>query len=96
MLAMIKSFKCKETEKIYDRTFSHKLPPDIQKAAMKKLWILDAATELEELKIPPSNHLEHLKGDRKGQHSIRINQQWRICFKWHDGNTFNVEIVDYH
>jgi proteic killer suppression protein len=93
---MIKSFKCKETEKIYNRLFSQRLPHDIQKVALKKLWMLDAATQLEELKIPPSNHLESLKDDRKGQHSIRINQQWRICFKWHDGNSYNVEIVDYH
>ena len=93
---MIKSFQCKETEKIYNRLFSQRLPHDIQKIALSKLWILDAATSLEDLKVPPSNHLESLKGDRKGQHSIRINQQWRICFKWHDGNSHNVEIVDYH
>jgi toxin HigB-1 len=93
---MIKSFKCKETEKIYNRLFSQRLPHDIQKVAINKLWILDAATSLEDLKVPPSNHLESLKGNRKGQHSIRINQQWRICFKWHDGNSYNVEIVDYH
>jgi proteic killer suppression protein len=93
---MIKSFQCKETEKIYNRLFSQKLPHDIQKAAINKLWMLDAATSLEDLKIPPSNHLESLKGNRKGQHSIRINQQWRICFKWHDSNSYNVEIVDYH
>jgi proteic killer suppression protein len=93
---MIKSFKCKETEKIYNRLFSQRLPHDIQKLAINKLWILDAATSLEDLKVPPSNRLESLKGNRKGQHSIRINQQWRICFKWHDGNSYNVEIVDYH
>jgi proteic killer suppression protein len=93
---MIKSFKCKETEKIYNRSFSYKLPHDIQKAAIKKLWMLDAAASLEDLKVPPANHLESLKDDRKGQHSIRINKQWRICFKWHDGNSYNVEIVDYH
>jgi proteic killer suppression protein len=93
---MIKSFKCKETEKIYNRLFSQRLPHDIQKVAINKLWMLDAATSLEDLKVPPSNHLESLKGNRKGQHSIRINQQWRICFKWHDGNSYNVEIVDYH
>jgi toxin HigB-1 len=93
---MVKSFKCRETEKIYNRLFSQKLPHDIQNAAIKKLWILDAATSLEDLKIPPSNHLESLKGNRKGQHSIRINQQWRICFKWHEDNSYNVEIVDYH
>jgi len=93
---MIKSFKCKETEKIYNRLFSQRLPHDIQKIAINKLWILDAATSLEDLQVPPSNRLESLKGNRKGQHSIRINQQWRICFKWHDGNSYNVEIVDYH
>jgi proteic killer suppression protein len=93
---MIKSFKCKETEKIYNRLFSQRLPHDIQKIAINKLWILDAATSLEDLQVPPSNRLESLRGNRKGQHSIRINQQWRICFKWHDGNSYNVEIVDYH
>ena len=93
---MIKSFKCKETEKIYNRLFSQRLPHDMQKIAINKLWILDAATSLEDLQVPPSNRLESLKGNRKGQHSIRINQQWRICFKWHDGNSYNVEIVDYH
>ena len=93
---MIKSFKCKETERIYNRLFSQKLPHDIQRIAINKLWILDAAISLEDLKVPPSNHLERLKGNRKGQYSIRINQQWRICFKWHDGNSYNVEIVDYH
>lgn len=94
--AMIKSFNCKETEKIYNRLFSRKLPQGIQKVALNKLWMLDATTALEDLRIPPSNHLEGLRDDRKGQHSIRINQQWRICFKWHDGNSYNVEIVDYH
>ena len=93
---MTKSFKCKETEKIYNRLFSQRLPHDIQKIAINKLWILDAVTSLEDLQVPPSNRLESLKGNRKGQHSIRINQQWRICFKWHDGNSYNVEIVDYH
>ena len=93
---MIKSFKCRETEKIYNRLFSKRLPQDIQKVAIKKLWMLDAAIELEDLKIPPSNHLEALRDNRKGQYSIRINQQWRICFNWHDGNSYNVEIVDYH
>ena len=93
---MIKSFQNKETEKIYNRIFSPKLPHDIQKAAMKKLWMLDAVTRLGGLRIPPSNHLESLKDNRKGQYSIRINQQWSICFKWHDGNAYDVEIVDYH
>jgi proteic killer suppression protein len=93
---MIKTFKDKETEKIYQRTFSRKLPHDIQKLATRKLWMLDAAPDLNSLRIPPSNHLEALHGDRKGQHSIRINKQWRICFEWRDGDAYEVEIVDYH
>ena len=93
---MIQSFKCKETEKIYHREFSKKLPHDIQRNAMKKLWILDAAPDINSLRVPPSNHLDLLKGDREGQYSIRINKQWRICFLWESGNAFEVEIVDYH
>ena len=93
---MIKSFKCKETEKIFQRQLSRKLPTNIQKVAMRKLWILDAATTLNDLRLPPSNHLEALKDDRKGQHSIRIYKQWRICFKWRQGDGHDVEIVDYH
>ena len=93
---MIKSFKCKETRKIYHRDISKKFPQDIQRTALKKLWILDAAPDLDSLKIPPSNRLEALKGDRKGQYSIRINLQYRICFKWESGDALDVEIVDYH
>jgi proteic killer suppression protein len=93
---MIKSFASRETEKIFNREVSKRLPQDIQRAAMKKLWMLHAAKDLSDLTVPPSNHLEALKGDRKGQYSIRINQQWRICFRWVGGNAQNVEIVDYH
>jgi toxin HigB-1 len=93
---MIKTFKDTEAEKVFGRQFSRKLPQDIQLTANRKLWMLDAATTLEDLKIPPSNCLEALSGDRKGLHGIRINRQWRICFRWHEGNAFNVEIVDYH
>jgi proteic killer suppression protein len=93
---MIESFKCKETEKLYQRKFAKKLPQSIQKTAMRKLWMLDSATQLIDLKIPPNNQLETLKGDRKGQYSIRINRQWRICFVWRAGHAENVEIVDYH
>ncbi|MCK5306316.1 MAG: type II toxin-antitoxin system RelE/ParE family toxin [Candidatus Omnitrophica bacterium] len=93
---MIKSFKCKETEKIFHREFSRKLPRNIQRIAMRKLWILDAAADLNDLRIPTSNRLETLKSNRTGQHSIRINKQWRIRFKWHDGSARSVEIVDYH
>ncbi|MFH0909196.1 MAG: type II toxin-antitoxin system RelE/ParE family toxin [bacterium] len=93
---MITSFKAKEAEKIYRREFSRKLPHDIQKVALRKLWMLDAAVRLEDLRVPPNNQLEALHGDRKGQHSIRINQQWRICFVWRAGSAHEVEIVDYH
>lgn len=93
---MIKTFKSKEAEKIYNREISKKLPADIQRTALKKLWMLDAAPDISSLKIPPSNHLEALKGARKGQHSIRINKQWRICFIWKDGDAYDIEIVNYH
>ena len=93
---MIKSFTSKETEKVFRRTFSRKLPQDIQKAAYRKLAYLHSARQLKDLLIPPSNRLEQLSGNRQGQHSIRINDQWRICFKWHDGDAHEVEIVDYH
>jgi len=93
---MIRSFKCAETEKIYQREHSRKPPEAIQRTAMRKLWVLDATTELNELRVPPSNRLEALRGDRKGQHSIRINEQWRICFRWREGDVYDVEIVDYH
>ena len=93
---MIKSFWDKETEKIFNREFSGKLQLSIQRIARKKLVILDAATELNDLRIPPGNRLEALKRNRKGQHSIRINDQWRICFKLRDGDAYDVEIADYH
>ena len=93
---MIKTFRSKETEKIYNREFSSKLPSNIQRTALKKLWMLDAAPDINSLRVPPSNHLEALKAERKGQHSIRINKQWRICFVWNNGDAFDVEIVDYH
>ena len=93
---MIKTFRDKETEKIFNRLLSRKLPQNIQHLARRKLIILDAATELNTLRVPPGNKLEALKGDRKGQHSIRINDQWRICFKWKTGDTYDVEITDYN
>lgn len=93
---MIKSFKDKEAEKVFKREFSKKLPQDIQRTALRKLTILNAATSLEEMKVPPGNQLEALKDDRKGQHSIRVNEQWRLCFVWRDGNVHDLEIVDYH
>jgi proteic killer suppression protein len=93
---MIKSFRDKETEKVFRRLFSRKLPHNIQRAALKRLAYLHAAKTLSDLLIPPSNYLEKLRGDREGQHSIRINDQWRVCFEWIDENAHNVEIVDYH
>jgi proteic killer suppression protein len=93
---VIKSFGCRETRKIFHRQFSRKFPHDIQQRAFMKLNAIDAATELEDLSLPSSNRLEALKGERKGQWSIRINEQWRICFEWRDGNAEEVEIVNYH
>lgn len=93
---MIESFRCKETKKIWNRKFSKKFPPNIQGRARRKLIAIDISKSLNDLKVPPSNHLEALIENRKGQHSIRINDQWRICFVWKDGSVFNVEIVDYH
>jgi len=93
---MIKSFRCRDTEKIFQRVYARKLPHDIQRVAMRKLWMIDAAPDLNSLRVPPGNRLEALSGNRHGQHSIRINDQWRVCFRWHDGNAYNVEIVDYH
>jgi len=93
---VIKSFKSKETEKIFNRTFSRKFPHDIQRIAFRKLRMLNRAQTLNDLRVPPSNRLKALSGDRKGQHSIRINEQWRICFQWNKGEIIKVEIVDYH
>ncbi len=93
---MIKSFASKETGKLFKRQFSRKLPKTIHQTARRKLEMLDAAEVVQDLRIPPSNHLEKLLGKRKGQHSIRINIQWRICFQWRKGDAYNVEIVDYH
>ncbi|TKJ37398.1 MAG: plasmid maintenance system killer [Planctomycetes bacterium B3_Pla] len=93
---MIKTFKCKETEKIFRREYSRKLPYNIQRVALRKLRMIDRSETLNDLKIPPANMLEKLSGNRKGQYSIRINDQWRICFHWTDRNAREVEIVDYH
>jgi proteic killer suppression protein len=93
---MIGSFKCRETKKVYQRCYSRKIPMHIQRTALRKLWQLDAVVHIEELRIPPGNCLESLRGDRAGQYSIRINDQYRICFTWSAGSADNVEIVDYH
>jgi proteic killer suppression protein len=93
---MIKSLKCKETEKIFKHYFSRKLPRGIQRKALEKMWMIDVANKISDLSVPPGNRLEALKEDRKGQHSIRINDQWRICFEWKDNDAYHVEITDYH
>jgi proteic killer suppression protein len=93
---MIQSFGDKETERIFSRQGSRKLPKAVQRIALRKLALLDAADSLKDLVLPPGNRLEQLSGDRAGQHSIRINDQWRICFRWSNGDAYDVEIVDYH
>ncbi|MCX7114653.1 MAG: type II toxin-antitoxin system RelE/ParE family toxin [Gammaproteobacteria bacterium] len=93
---MIKSFQCKETKIIFNGTVSRKFPQNIQQRARRKLRMLNNAKAVDDLRIPPSNHLEKLMGDRLGQYSIKINDQWRICFVWQEGMVSDVEIVDYH
>ena len=93
---MIKAFKDSETEKIYSRERSRKLPSDIQQVALRKLRMINNAKNINDLRIPPANRLEKLSGNRAGQYSIRINDQWRVCFTWKDGDAVGVEITDYH
>lgn len=93
---VIKTFKDAPTQKIYQRQPSRKLPPDIQQVALRKLRMINNATSLTDLRVPPANRLEKLSGDRTGQWSIRINDQWRICFEWRESDAYDVEIVDYH
>ena len=93
---MIRSFACRKTERFFLTRKSRVFPADVQRPALRKLAQLHAVTELHHLAIPPGNRLEALKGDRKGQHSIRINDQWRVCFRWKTDGPHEVEIVDYH
>lgn len=93
---MIRSFKCKDTEMLFNGTFVKNMDTRIQQRAREKLKYLDSSVDLRDLMIPPSNQLEILKGDRAGQLSMRINRQWRICFRWQNGDALDVEIVDYH
>jgi proteic killer suppression protein len=93
---MIKSFRCRETEKLFKREHVLKFSAEMQRGALRRLMLLDAAERLEDLRIPPGNRLEKLSGNRQGQYSIRINDQWRICFRWQQGDAYDVEIVDYH
>ncbi|HEY5106092.1 MAG TPA: type II toxin-antitoxin system RelE/ParE family toxin [Caulobacteraceae bacterium] len=93
---MIRSFRDRETRKVWSGERSRRLPAEIQDTALRKLRLISAARVLEDLRVPPGNRLEVLTGDRRGEHSIRINQQWRICFRWMDGEAEDVEICDYH
>ena len=93
---MIRSFGSPETERVFSLQRSRRLPGDIQQVAVRKLKMLNNARMLQDLRSPPSNRLEKLRGDRSGQYSIRINDQWRVCFQWRDGDAYEVEIVDYH
>ncbi|HLF48924.1 MAG TPA: type II toxin-antitoxin system RelE/ParE family toxin [Methylomirabilota bacterium] len=93
---MIRSFRDRKTEEVFRRERVARLALDVQRVAQRKLAMLDAAESLQDLRIPPGNRLERLSGKREGQHSIRINDQWRLCFRWRDGDAHDVEIVDYH
>jgi proteic killer suppression protein len=94
--AMIRSFACRDTELFFEEYRTRAFPPDIQRTALRKLAQLHSVTERQHLAIPPGNRLEALKGDRRGCHSIRINSQWRICFRWKNDGPHDVEIIDYH
>lgn len=93
---MVVSFADKEAEKIWSGQWSRKLPQEIQQRVLNKLAMIHRSQDIHDLRVPPSNHLERLSGDRVGQYSIRINQQWRICFRWQNGNAYELEITDYH
>jgi proteic killer suppression protein len=93
---MIRSFRDRETQKVFERQGPRRLPPSLLRIALRKLLVLDGAESLEDLRIPPGNRLEMLRGDREGYYSIRINDQWRICFRWSEGDAHEVEITDYH
>ncbi len=93
---MIRSFADDDTERIWRGLRVRRFPPDVQAVALRKLMLIDAAERIDDLRVPPGNRLEALKGDRRGQWSIRINSQWRVCFKWMKGYAENIEIIDYH
>ncbi len=93
---MIKSFADTDTERLFARVPTRRLPAELQRTMLRKLIIVDAAERLTDLRIPPGNRLEKLRGDRAGQHSIRVNDQWRICFRWAAGDAYDVQVTDYH
>ena len=93
---MIKSFADRNTEALFGRAPARRFPAELHRLMLRKLVAVDAAERLDDLRVPPGNRLEKLRGDRAGQHSIRVNDQWRVCFRWHDGDAHDVELVDYH
>jgi proteic killer suppression protein len=93
---MIRSFRDRDADRLFRREPVRRFPPDVRRAALRKLLLLDAAESREDLRVPPGNRIERLTGDRVGQHSIRVNDRWRVCFRWKDGDAEDVEIVDYH
>lgn len=93
---MIKNFICKDTEKVFEMKAIRRFSADLQKRIRRKLVMLDAAVDLQDLRVPPANRLEKLRGDRQAQYSIRVNEQWRICFVWEAGHAYQVECIDYH
>ena len=93
---MIRGFADRDTERLFGRESVRRLPAALRRTMLRKLVALDAAETLEDLRVPPGNRLEKLSGNRTGQYSIRVNDRWRICFRWHDGDAYDVEIVDYH
>ena len=93
---MIQSFADRDTERLFRRERVRRFPVELQRVMLRKLGLVDAAELLDDLRVPPGNRLEKLKGDRAGQHSIHVNDQWRICFRWKDGNAYDVQIADYH
>ena len=93
---MIRSFRGRDTEKLFNRERPRRLPPTVLRTAQRKLTMLNAAMDIADLRVPPGNRLEKLTGDREGEYSIRINDQWRICFTWREGDAHDVEITDYH
>ena len=93
---VIKSFADRDTERLFVREVVRRFPSELHRAMLRKLTVLDAAESLDDLRVPPGNRLEKLKGDRAGQHSIRVNDQWRVCFRWKEGDAYDVAVVDYH
>jgi proteic killer suppression protein len=95
-MRMIRGFACKETERVFRRERSRRFPPAIVRAIQRKLEMLNAAISIDDLRVPPSNHLEKLLGRRAGEYSIRVNAQWRLCFRWRESDAFDVQVEDYH